>query len=403
MLTVMKFGGSSLATAEKVENAAGIIVKKAREGSDIVCVVSAQGKTTDELVKRAEEVAKAPSPRENDVLLSSGEQISMSLLAMKLCDMGYDSISLLGWQAGIHTDGRHGNASIKSVQTERIKRELGKGRIVIVAGFQGISSDDDITTLGRGGSDTTAIALAAALGADECCIYTDVKGVYSANPKVAPDAVKHDEMTYDEMLEMSTLGAKVMHNRSVSMAKKSRVGFEVCSSFDGERGTFIHDFAPEKTVSGIVCDGNIAMLTVEGIERGENTCRLFRLLAENGISVDVIIRSQLYDGGKGTVSFSVSETILPQVRALLEAHRGEIGYTKLSAETGLAKLSAVGSGLADSCLVASYMLSEMNKLGIDPKYITTGEIRISVIIPREMSISAERALNSAFFGEGRRL
>lgn len=397
MLIVMKFGGSSLATDDKIENAANIIANSKLQGNQIVAVVSAQGKTTDELVSKGLNIASVPSPRENDVLISSGEQISMSLMAMKLNAIGCDAVSLCGWQAGIYTDDRFGNANITRIDTERVKSELDSGKVVIVAGFQGVSENNDITTLGRGGSDTTAIALAAALNADACFIYTDVSGVYTANPRVVEDAMKHADISYDEMLEMSTLGAKVLHNRSVLMAKRSGVKFEVLSSFDGQRGTLVHDFAQGKYVSGVVCDDNVAMINVIGIDSGEATCKLFSLLAQNNIQVDIIIRSPRSFDGLGVVSFSVAEKTVKSVLWLLNEKETELGYDHVYVEKDLAKISAVGSGIADSCIVASQMLSALNDLGLEPKYITTGEIRISVIIPKSRAAEAEKAIHSILF------
>ena len=399
MLTVMKFGGSSLSTVERVANVASIIASGVNDDDRVVAVVSARGKTTDELTKVRDSITAVSVPRESDVLLSTGEQVSMSLLAMKLNEMGHDAVSLCGWQAGIRTNDRYGSASITEIDTSRVLRELEAGRIVIVAGFQGVSPNQDITTLGRGGSDTTAIALAAALHADSCHIYTDVSGVFSANPNVAIDAIKHREISYDEMIEMSTLGAQVLHNRSVIMAKNADVSFEVRSSLTNDEGTKVHRLAPEKTVSGVVCDDHISMVTVSGIDSGASTCRLFELLADNGIPVDVIIRSQQMYNGKGMVSFSVSDTVCIRVVDMLNEMKDELEHDMLMVESGLAKLSAVGSGLADSCTVASIMLSELNKIDIHPRYITTGEIRISVIIPSSKADMAHIILNKRFFGE----
>ncbi len=395
MLIVMKFGGSSLATNELLHRAACIAAERAQEGHRVVVVVSARGGTTDELERLARSVTDCPPLRENDVLLSTGEQASMSLMAMELNKLGHKAVSLCGWQAGIHTDDCHGSASVTAVDAERILLELGRGNIVVVAGFQGVNSRKDITTLGRGGSDTTAIALAAALDADACYIYTDVNGVYSADPRSVPDAVLHSEISYDEMMEMSNLGARVLHNRSVSMAKRSGVRFEVRSGATDAAGTTVHALAAAKAVSGIVCDDNISMVTVSGVTDGA-TGRLFELLAESEVPIDVVIRSRRADEESGTVSFSVSAGECARAVSIL--HEGDWG--NISVEDGLAKLSAVGSGLADSCAVASRMLAVLGSLGIVPKYITTGEIRISVIIPRELSREAQRKLNAEFFGGG---
>ncbi len=395
MLIVMKFGGSSLATNEKTEHAARIAAARAAEGHRVVVVVSARGNTTNELVRLAKSVTDNPQPRENDVLLSTGEQASMSLMAMELQKLGQKAVSLCGWQAGIRTDDRYGEATITEVDAERILLELGRGNIVVVAGFQGVNSREDITTLGRGGSDTTAIALAAALEADACYIYTDVRGVYSADPRHVPDAVMHSEISYDEMMEMSTLGAKVLHNRSVSMAKRSGVAFEVRSSVENLAGTTVHSLAAAKPVSGIVLTDAVSMVTVCGVGTGADTGRLFELLAKNEIPLDVIIRSQRADEQTGTVSFSVADSICAKAVKLIS--EGEAGFSSVAVESGLATLSAVGSGLADSCAVVSKMLCELNALGIVSRYITTGEIRISVIIPTGEAQKAEKRLNDAFF------
>ncbi len=399
MLIIMKFGGSSLATNEKIEHAARLIAHQRQAGNQIVVVVSAQGDTTDRLAEKAACMAGEPSLRECDVLLSSGEQVSMSLMAMKLSDMGCEAVSLCGWQAGIYTDNHHGNANITYIDTNRILDELSCGKTVIVAGFQGLGEDNDITTLGRGGSDTTAIALGAALKADACFIYTDVPGVYSADPRVVKDAVMHSEISYDEMLEMSSLGARVLHNRSVLMAKRSKLKIEVLSSDGKEPGTLVHELAPEKYVSGIVCDRDVAMISVIGVDSGETTCRLFKLLVENGVQVDIIIRSPSSFQGRGVISFSVIGTMVPKVQSLLRSNKLELKYEQMVVEENLAKISAVGSGLADSCIVASQMLLALSQLGLEPNYITTGEIRISVLIPEAFAAEAEKAIHSALISK----
>ncbi|MEE0682362.1 MAG: aspartate kinase [Candidatus Gastranaerophilaceae bacterium] len=397
MLIVMKFGGSSLSTADRIDNAARIIAKRREEGDDVVAVVSAQGGVTDKLVRKGLETAESPSLRENDVLLSSGELVSMSLMAMKLCSIGVDAVSLSGWQAGIHTSGQHGGASISYIDTKRILAELEAKRAVIVAGFQGINDAGDITTLGRGGSDTTAIALAAALHADSCYIYSDVRGVFSADPKTVDHAVKHEEISYDEMLEMSSLGAKILHNRSVGMAKQSGVQFEVLSSFDGQRGTLIHDFSRENCVSGIVCDDNVAMISALGIDSGGATSKLFSFLAENNIHVDTIIRSPRSDGLRGVVSFSVPGSSLKDVISAINGKKGAVEFERLAVEDNLAKISVVGTGMADGCGVAARMLVALSRIGIEPKYITTGEIRVSVIIKKALAEVAANAVHDEFF------
>ncbi|MEG0898926.1 MAG: aspartate kinase [Oscillospiraceae bacterium] len=397
MLIVMKFGGSSLANEKMVENAANIIINKSLGDNKIVAVVSAQGKTTDKLQAESLAINSIPSQRENDVLLSSGEQISMSLIAMKICSMGYDAISLTGWQAGIHTNDSHGNSTINYIDTHRLLKELNSGKIVIVAGFQGVDDEQDITTLGRGGSDTTAIALSAALNADECLIYTDVDGVYSANPQVVVNALKHQEISYEEMLEMSTLGAKVLHNRCVLMAKQNKVKFRVLSSLKSLSGTYVHDLTHNNAVTGVACDDNVSMINIIGIESGDAICKLFSVLAEKNIQVDVIIHSALSFVGVGVVRFSVSNNISETVAKLIEKNKDYIGFDKLIVEDNMAKISVIGLGMSDSCNIVSKMINALNKINIEAKYITTGQIKISAIILKTNAPEAQKAIHKTFF------
>lgn len=397
MRIVMKFGGSSLATAPRIENAARQIAARAEAGDQVVVVVSAQGDCTDELMDKGLEISEKPEPRELDVLLSAGEQISIALVAMCLRKMGCQAVSLLGWQAGVCTDGRHGSARIIGVDTARILRELEQGNTVVVAGFQGINQKNDITTIGRGGSDTTAVSLAAALGADLCQIYTDVSGVFSADPRMVKDAVRHEEISYDEMMEMAALGAKVLHNRSVVLAKNCGVNLEVRSSFDPELATRVGGEQGMGTVSGITCDREVAMMTVTGVDDGVATCRLFSVLAKSEVGIDVIIRSPGSAERRGIVSFSLPDGSVQKARDALEANRALLGYNCLLIEPEMAKLSLVGAGMQGDCGVASRMLDALRTVGVEPRYITTGEIRISVIIPREAAAEAVRRVHKEFF------
>ncbi|MDY3760420.1 MAG: aspartate kinase, partial [Eubacteriales bacterium] len=340
-LIVQKFGGSSVADKERLFNVAAIIADAYREGNRIVAVVSAQGDTTDDLLAKAAEITSSPSLRETDMLLSTGEQISASLLALAIGTMKLPVVSLNAWQVGIHSDSNYSNAKIKKIDTERILRELDSGKIVIVTGFQGINRFDDVTTLGRGGSDTTAVALAAVLKADKCQIYTDVDGVYTADPRKVPTAKKLKEISYDEMLELASLGAQVLHNRSVEMAKKYHVELEVLSSFDRIGGTIVReDVKVEKMlVTGVAKDTRVARISVIGLEDVPGVAfKLFSLMGQKNIVVDIILQSIGRNGTKD-ISFTVSEEQLDQAVAVLEEVYGK---GKVSVEKDVAKVSVVG-------------------------------------------------------------
>ena len=308
-LIVQKFGGSSVANAERMFNVARIITETYKQGNDVVVVLSAQGDTTDDLIAKAKEINPKASKREMDMLLSTGEQISVSLCAMALESMGLQAVSLTGWQAGMLTDSNYSAARIKRVRSERIQKELDKKKIVLVTGFQGINKYDDITTLGRGGSDTSAVALAAALHADLCQIYTDVDGVYTADPRKVTGAKKLDEITFDEMLELASLGAQVLHNRSVEMAKRYNVNMEVLSSLSGKPGTKVKEVVKtmEKThVSGVAKDKNVARVALIGLEdRPGIAFKIFSMLAKENVNVDIILQSMGRDASK-VISFTVS-------------------------------------------------------------------------------------------------
>ena len=396
-LIVQKFGGSSVADKERLFNVAAIIADAYREGNRIVAVVSAQGDTTDDLLAKAAEITSSPSLRETDMLLSTGEQISASLLALAIGTMKLPVVSLNAWQVGIHSDSNYSNAKIKKIDTERILRELDSGKIVIVTGFQGINRFDDVTTLGRGGSDTTAVALAAVLKADKCQIYTDVDGVYTADPRKVPTAKKLKEISYDEMLELASLGAQVLHNRSVEMAKKYHVELEVLSSFDRIGGTIVReDVKVEKMlVTGEAKDTRVARISVIGLEDVPGVAfKLFSLMGQKNIVVDIILQSIGRNGTKD-ISFTVSEEQLDQAVAVLEEVYGK---GKVSVEKDVAKVSVVGAGMETNAGVAAKMFEALYSVGANIHMISTSEIKISVLIDRKDADKAVSAIHDAFIG-----
>lgn len=396
-LIVQKFGGSSVADKERLFNVAAIIADAYREGNRIVAVVSAQGDTTDDLLAKAAEITSSPSLRETDMLLSTGEQISASLLALAIGTMKLPVVSLNAWQVGIHSDSNYSNAKIKKIDTERILRELDSGKIVIVTGFQGINRFDDVTTLGRGGSDTTAVALAAVLKADKCQIYTDVDGVYTADPRKVPTAKKLKEISYDEMLELASLGAQVLHNRSVEMAKKYHVELEVLSSFDRIGGTIVReDVKVEKMlVTGVAKDTRVARISVIGLEDVPGVAfKLFSLMGQKNIVVDIILQSIGRNGTKD-ISFTVSEKQLDQAVAVLEEVYGK---GKVSVEKDVAKVSVVGAGMETNAGVAAKMFEALYSVGANIHMISTSEIKISVLIDRKDADKAVSAIHEAFIG-----
>lgn len=401
MRIVMKFGGSSLASAIHIRRAAKLIARQRLEGDQVVVVVSAQGDTTDDLLEKAREITKEPGGRERDMLLCCGEQMSMALMAMQLEAMGCPAVSFCGWQAGICTESRHGDARILKVEPLRVRRALEEGRVAVVAGFQGIDENGELTTLGRGGSDTTAVALAAALQADLCRIYTDVNGVYSADPRVVERAQVHREISYDEMLEMAALGAKVLHSRAVELAREHGVRVEVRSTFSPQDcGTALGgECAHGQPVRGITCDDRVDMVTVTGLGTGPETCGLFNRLADSGVSIDVIIRSPGEGSDFGVVSFSVRAADRETVHAVLTGCREELGFSEFSVQTDMAKVSVVGVGMSDGCGVAAKMLRALQQGDLHPQYITTGELRISVILPKNSASRAVQLIHSAFFEE----
>lgn len=396
-LIVQKFGGSSVADKERLFNVAGIISDAYRSGDRVVVVVSAQGDTTDDLLAKAAEISDSPSKRELDMLLSTGEQISASLLAIALGTMRIPVVSLNAWQVGISSDSNYSNAKIKKIDTERLFRELDGGKVVIVTGFQGINKFDDVTTLGRGGSDTTAVALAAVLKADRCQIYTDVDGVYTADPRKVPSAKKLKEISYDEMLELASLGAQVLHNRSVEMAKKYHVELEVLSSFEKISGTVVReDVKVEKMlVTGVAKDTNVARISVIGLEDVPGVAfRLFSLMGQKNIVVDIILQSIGRNGTKD-ISFTVSENQLPLAVSVLE---DVYGKGSVSVESDVAKVSVVGAGMETNAGVAAKMFEALYSVGANIHMISTSEIKISVLIDRNDADKAVAAIHEAFNG-----
>jgi len=401
-LIVQKFGGSSVANADKLRNVARVITETYRKGNQVVVVLSAQGDTTDELIEKAQAINPNPSRREMDMLLSTGEQISISLCAMCIERMGLQAVSLTGWQAGMLTDSAYGSARIKRVNTERIQRELDKNHIVLVAGFQGINKYDDITTLGRGGSDTSAVALAAALHADLCQIYTDVDGVYTADPRTVKGARKLSEITFDEMLELSTEGAQVLHNRSVEMAKRYSVNLEVLSSFSGNPGTKVKEVTKpmEKThISGVAKDKNVARLALLGLpDRPGIAFKIFSLLGKQKINVGLILQSVGRDGSND-ISFTVTRSDAQSACRLLEENRDVIGFRELECNTDVAKVSIVGAGLAENAGVACKMFEALYSAGVNINMISTSEIKVSVLVDERDAELAVQAIHDQFFGE----
>lgn len=390
-LVVQKYGGTSVKDAERVMNVARRITDTYKAGNNVVVAVSAQGDTTDDLIEKAKEINENASKREMDMLLATGEQISISLLAMAIEKLGFPVISLTGWQAGMTTDTHYSAARIKRIDTERIKSELDKKRIVIVAGFQGINKYDDITTLGRGGSDTSAVALAAALHADVCEIYTDVDGVYTADPRFVENAYKLDDISYDEMLELASLGANVLHNRSVEMAKKYNVKLSVRSSLNNNEGTYVKEVeqVEKMLVRGVTRDNDVARIALCGVEDTPGKAfTVFRMLAKHGISVDLIIQS-IGNGGKKDISFTVTEGDLQSVLDLLEENKAVVKADEVKWTKDVSKVSIVGAGMVNNTGVAATMFEALYDAHINISMIATSEIKISVLVDRK---DAERAV-----------
>ena len=400
-LIVQKFGGSSVKDAAHIRNVAGIIAETYLQGNDVIVVLSAQGDTTDDLIAKALEINPHASKREMDMLLSTGEQISVSLCAMALEAMGLPCVSLTAWQVGIQSTGVHSDARIRRIDSERIQSELDQHRIILVTGFQGVDRQGDVTTLGRGGSDTSAVALAAAFRAKLCQIYTDVDGVYTTDPRIVPNACKLEEITYDEMLELASQGAQVLHNRSVELAKKFRVNLEVVSSLEKKPGTKVKEVAKvEKTnIAGVAKDVTIARVALVGLQHNPGVAfQVFDLLSKHNINVDVILQSIGRDDTKD-IAFTIHRKDLEEAESVLNEHKDVLRFDHLETDNAIGKVSIVGAGLMSNCGVAAKMFEALYEAGINIQMINTSEIRVSVLLDEEDVNRAVRAIHAKFFDE----
>ena len=399
MLVVKKFGGTSVADKDRIYNVARRCVEEYKKGNQVVVVLSAMGKQTDVLIEMAKEISPNPSKREMDMLFTTGEQTSVALAAMAINELGVPAVSLNAFQVAMHTSSVYGNARLKRIDTERIKYELSNNKIVLVTGFQGINQYNDYTTLGRGGSDTTAVALAAALHADACEIYTDVDGVYTADPRFVKNARKMDEITYDEMLELASFGAGVLHNRSVEMAKKYGVQLVVRSSLNDHEGTIVReDVKMEKMlVSGVACDKNVTQIALLGLKDKPGVAfKLFHHLANHNVNVDMILQSVGRDGTKD-ISFTVTEDMTDTAIETIERHQGKsLEYDALNVTRDVAKVSIVGAGMMSNAGVAAKMFEAIYDANINIMQISTSEIRVTVLIDEKYSERALVSVHDAF-------
>lgn len=398
-LIVQKFGGSSVKDKHCLRNVANLVTSKYKDGNDVIVVVSAQGDTTDEFIEKAAELNDSPSKREMDMLLSAGEQISASLLAMTIENLGFPVVSLLGWQAGFSTSSHYGNAKIKRLDTSRLKKEIDKRNIVIVTGFQGVNRYDDMTTLGRGGSDTSAVAIAASMHADLCQIYTDVDGVYTADPRKIPNAQKLPSISYDEMLELATLGAQVLHNRSIEMAKKYNIELEVLSSISGKPGTIVkEDSNVEKMlISGVAKDEDIARISIIGVpDKPGLAFKIFSKLASKRINVDIILQSIGRNGTKD-ISFTVEKSKMDETLEQLKSYTETLGATSIVADDNVCKVSIVGAGMETHPGVAAEMFEALFEKNVNIQMISTSEIKISVLINKSDGDRAVEAIHDKFY------
>lgn len=398
-IIVQKYGGTSVGTVERIQNVARRIAATKDKGHDCVVVVSAMGKSTDVLVDMAKEISSYPDDREMDMLLTTGEQVSIALVSMALQQLGYSAVSLTGWQAGIVTENHHGRARIKEIDNTRITHELQQGNIVIVAGFQGWTDAHEITTLGRGGSDTTAVSLAASLNAERCEIYTDVTGVFTTDPRIVPEARKLNSISHDEMLELAALGAGVLHPRAVECAKKYNVKLSVLSSFVDEPGTEVKEEADMEQgllISGVTRDQHVAKISVMGIPNQVGTLsKLFNTLAAAKINVDIIIQNA-YDTEQTNISFSISSDDLKKTVDVLEENKSALCFSELQHEEGLAKISIVGAGMITNPGVAAMMFQLLSEANIPIKMVSTSEIKVSCVVPAELAEKAVQSLHAGF-------
>lgn len=398
-ITVQKYGGTSVGSIERIKNVAKKIVKSYEKNKRVVAVVSAMGDTTDTLVSLAKGISDNPSPREYDALLSTGENVSASLLAMCLIEMGYKAISLTGYQAGITTEVLHSKAKILNINTDRIHQELEKDQIVIVTGFQGINNNGDVTTIGRGGSDTSAVAVAAALGMNECEIYTDVDGIYTTDPRKVKSAKKLTEISYDEMLELASLGAKVLHPRAVECGKENNVVLHVRSSFNDEEGTRVKESSEmeiNKPVTGVTVNEDEAIISLVRVPDKPGTAGyIFNTLAKAGVNVDMIIQS-VEKGENNNITFSIHRDDLAHAKEICEQIAKELDLLEIKTEDSIAKISAVGVGMISKPGIAAQMFDALGKEGINIKRITTSEIKISCAIDRDQARKALEVLHKEF-------
>lgn len=395
----MKFGGSSVGSTERMQRVAKRIVKTKEAGNRVVVVVSAMGDTTDDLIDQSKQLNPNPPAREMDMLLTTGEQISVALLSMTIHQLGSQAVSYTGWQAGIVTEAVHAKARISDIKPDRIFNALDAGSIVIVAGFQGMTEEGEITTLGRGGSDTTAVALAAAINADVCEIFTDVDGIYSTDPRVVKCARKLNEISYDEMLELAHLGAAVLHPRAVEYAKHNNVKLVVRSSFNENEGTTVKEEAVMEqgvVVSGIAFDKNVARISILGVEDVPGVlAKVFGALANNGIDVDIIVQSGVQEG-KADFSFTLSSGDADRAIEVIEGIRNEVSFRETTSETNLVKVSIVGAGMVSNPGVAATMFDAISKLGVSIKMVSTSEIKCSCVIAAEPLQDVVRSLHTAY-------
>ncbi|MFJ7927656.1 aspartate kinase [Peribacillus sp. NPDC096448] len=398
-LIVQKFGGTSVGSVEKIKNVANRVIEEAENGNEVVVVVSAMGKTTDQLVSMARDISGSPSKREMDMLLTTGEQVTISLLTMALIEEGHEAISYTGWQAGMETESVHGNARILNIDATRIQAQLQEKKIVVVAGFQGNDANGEITTLGRGGSDTTAVAIAAALNADRCDIYTDVTGVFTTDPRYIKGARKLQSISYDEMLELANLGAGVLHPRAVEYAKNYQIPLEVRSSMERESGTIIEEEATMEEnliVRGIAFEDSITRVTIYGLPQSLGALStIFTTLAKNRINVDIIIQSMTAEDTTN-LSFSTKSEDTEAALIVLENNKEHLGFDRVETESGLAKVSIVGSGMVSNPGVAAEMFEVMANTGIQVKMVSTSEIKVSTVINEKEMVKAVESLHEAF-------
>ncbi|CAH0200994.1 aspartate kinase [Peribacillus frigoritolerans] len=398
-LIVQKFGGTSVGSVEKIKNVANRVIEEAKKGNEVVVVVSAMGKTTDQLVSMARDISGSPSKREMDMLLTTGEQVTISLLTMALIEEGHEAISYTGWQAGMQTESVHGNARILNIDATRIQAQLQEKKIVVVAGFQGNDANGEITTLGRGGSDTTAVAIAAALNADRCDIYTDVTGVFTTDPRYIKGARKLQSISYDEMLELANLGAGVLHPRAVEYAKNYQIPLEVRSSMERESGTIIEEEATMEEnliVRGIAFEDSITRVTIYGLPQSLGALStIFTTLAKNRINVDIIIQSMTAEDTTN-LSFSTKSEDTEAALIVLENNKEQLGFDRVETESGLAKVSIVGSGMVSNPGVAAEMFEVMANTGIQVKMVSTSEIKVSTVVNEKEMVKAVESLHEAF-------